>query len=107
MTSSLPREARGGHDAPPVADPRALVVSFLATFGAFAATFFLYQRTLGRSKAAIAAMVVSVTFVVVFGVSRRRLGRPAAGTPGFRESLFLGLTVAGFLLFAGWFAFAR
>jgi len=90
-----------------VADPRALVFSFLATFGAFAATFLLYQRTLGRSAAALSAMVVSLAFVVTFGMSRRRLGRPAAGTPGFRESLFLGLTVAGLFLLIGWFVFAR
>jgi hypothetical protein len=107
VTPALPRGGGGGQDAAPVADPRALVVSFLATFGAFATTFFLYRRTLGGPRAAIAAMVVSVAFVVVFGVARRRLGRPQSGSPGFKEALFLGLTVAGFLLLAGWFAFAR
>jgi hypothetical protein len=90
-----------------VSDPRAFLTSMAATFGAFLATFLLYRRGLGTPRAALAGAAIAVVFVLVFGLSRARLGKPSFGSPGFRESLFLGLTVAAIALLVGWFAFAR
>jgi hypothetical protein len=91
----------------PMSDPRAFATSLAATLATFAATFLLYSRTQGRAVAALSAAAVSVLFVATFGVKRARLGRPRSGTAGFREALYLGLTVAALGLLVGWFAFAR
>jgi hypothetical protein len=90
-----------------VSDPRTFLTSMAVTFGLLMGTFLLYRRTLGPGYSALSGAAVAVIFVLVFGLSRARLGRPGAGSPGFRESLFLGLTVASLALLVGWFAFAR
>jgi hypothetical protein len=90
-----------------VKDARALALSAASTFGLFAVTYLLYRRTLTGGRPVLWALGVSLTFVVVFGLARGRLGRPPSGTPAFREALYLALTVAGLVLLVGWFAVAR
>jgi hypothetical protein len=91
----------------PVDDARGFSTSLAVTLATFTATYLLYSRTQPPGVAALSAIGVSVLFVLTFGIQRARLGRPRSGTPGFRESLFLGLTVAAVGLLLGWFAFAR
>jgi hypothetical protein len=71
-------------------DALAFAVSLGGSLVSFAAAFLVLATRLRGFGAAASGAGASVLFVVVYGVARRRLRRPGAGTEAFKEAVFLG-----------------
>ena len=85
-------------------DGRVLLTSLGCSILSGIAAFWLLYDALGLKLAVAAACAASVVFVTVFGVARRRLRRPVAGTEAFKEAVFLGLLVVAVAIVAVYFA---